>query len=70
MAGADDAVGLPAARELRQRLPQVQVRLLVINDRCKLLQEACAAKKTALYTCTDCLDKALHDHAFYPNPFF
>ncbi len=41
VAGADDAVGLPASGQLLQGLGQVQVRPAVINDGCKLLQEAC-----------------------------
>ncbi len=39
--GADDAVGRAAARELPQRVRQVQVGAAVVDDGRKLLQEAC-----------------------------
>ena len=41
MTSADDTVGRAASRQLLQRVSQVQVGAVVIDDSCKLLQEAC-----------------------------
>lgn len=41
MTSADDTVGRAASRELLQRVRQVQLGAVVIDDGRKLLQEAC-----------------------------